>query len=787
MTRKRKTRKFVDKNAKGTYTFMLVPRSQRDPRTADSESSPYVLQPMQPPNSKQNPDELLPDVLEQHNDVKGHGSMDDAMMAMMMGEHDDEHNEGEEKQKHNVNLEEFGIYYKDDYDYMQHLAPRGNEADIMLADEKAIQEELERRGTVKPKNAPLSADLFASLGEEKVALLDRALDQNTLHLDWDPEVIAALDDETAVDAEVVDGDEYDNFFDQVINSGEGDVGSDGAEMDDFDRDVDFVEDEEGQFRDYSDDEGEHAHQQTMYGEADTYEDVWRKIGHGKSNTDVMDLHKRLGTKNEEGMTEVRSKFTDYSMTSSVLPRSENLQNVDDHFEIFYDNYDEENIGALDLCAEDEDVVGEMESDALEGMLSELTDDLGSKMTLLDVVRERHAFHTATKEGNDGGDDGDSNATIDADEQKERDAIVTGEEHSGSDDGEDSGDEVEHELVDVAMEPAKEREWDCESILSTRSTLYNHPTVVSERKKKGKKQKSRKGKKEKEGENDSGDEEEEEEEEKKKLSADNDDGEVADEEAGQGEGIDPILDGEEINDAFEGETNDFDIKSNEESDDIGEAHAHLPLAMEMTSAVQEVTIRANSHTQKGKRLKNNRKSRRFSASTFLESSFMSVTSIGFDIHNIRVSIDGRIAVLSSVAIPSGRSKRTSRIDVYSCNGDHLASNDCIDGASSLLWMPNGRHLAVCAKRVVYFLHPLTLEEKAKHVFGKTIYTLVMSSDGRFLFAGCKDGRVLLACVSGCFMHSNSHINTLCAFHGPVCFQFFLQPHFRIEYSTNFYSG
>ena len=32
---------------------------------------------------------------------------------------------------------------------------------------------------------------------------------------------------------------------------------------------------------------------------------------------------------------------------------------------------------------------------------------------------------------------------------------------------------------VALDPRPEKEWDCESILSTRSTLYNHPTKLKE--------------------------------------------------------------------------------------------------------------------------------------------------------------------------------------------------------------------------------------------------------------------------------------------------------------------
>ncbi|NWI01282.1 LTV1 protein, partial [Tichodroma muraria] len=45
--------------------------------------------------------------------------------------------------------------------------------------------------------------------------------------------------------------------------------------------------------------------------------------------------------------ETRSRFTEYSMTSSVIRRNEQLTLLDDRFEKFYEQFDEDEIGALD--------------------------------------------------------------------------------------------------------------------------------------------------------------------------------------------------------------------------------------------------------------------------------------------------------------------------------------------------------------------------------------------------------------------------------------------------------
>ena len=51
--------------------------------------------------------------------------------------------------------------------------------------------------------------------------------------------------------------------------------------------------------------------------------------------------------------ETKSRFTEYSMSSSVIRRNEQLSLLDDRFEKFFENYDDPELGAVDL----EDIEG----------------------------------------------------------------------------------------------------------------------------------------------------------------------------------------------------------------------------------------------------------------------------------------------------------------------------------------------------------------------------------------------------------------------------------------------
>ena len=53
------------------------------------------------------------------------------------------------------------------------------------------------------------------------------------------------------------------------------------------------------------------------------------------------------SQNDDDKQTSKTKYTNYSMTSSVIRRNQGLQNVDDHFDKIFDEYEDEQIGPLD--------------------------------------------------------------------------------------------------------------------------------------------------------------------------------------------------------------------------------------------------------------------------------------------------------------------------------------------------------------------------------------------------------------------------------------------------------
>lgn len=136
--------------------------------------------------------------------------------------------------------------------------------------------------------------------------------------------------------------------------------------------------------------------------------------------------------------ETKTKFTNYSMSSSVIRRNEGLATLDDKFEKFMDHYDDLDEGALD----GEDIEGHEEDD-------------GSRMDLLlkEAAQARKEEYKKIQQEK---------------EIFKRLAVVQ------------EGAELDLISLEIA-ERDLDAKWDCESILSTYSNIYNHPKLISERK------------------------------------------------------------------------------------------------------------------------------------------------------------------------------------------------------------------------------------------------------------------------------------------------------------------
>lgn len=344
-----KKKKFIDR--KNAVTFHLVHRSQQDPLIADEKAPQHVL---------------LPASFD-----KKTKSSDDA------------------KRKEEQKM--YGIYFDDDYNYLQHLR------DVNYA---TVSWEPTEQPCSQAAKLKLPSSVFASNVEEDVGLLNKAVPQSGLQLNLDPDIVAAMDED--FDFEDPDNELEDNFI-ELANTevSGGEIGADVKSLAD----------------DYSDD---------------------CSSGNRSEDDEVGSLYGPQYTFADE---ETKSHFTNYSLSSSVMRRNEQLTLLDDRFEQMFTNYyGETEIGALEC----EEIEGHIAPD------SELMIQYAEKMA------EEQRFNRPLLEP-----EGDSRA------------YLNGQLHD------ECTDEDNEELVPLEIpEDLKER-WDCESVLSTYSNLYNRPKIIAE--------------------------------------------------------------------------------------------------------------------------------------------------------------------------------------------------------------------------------------------------------------------------------------------------------------------
>ncbi|KPJ08097.1 Protein LTV1-like [Papilio machaon] len=276
----------------------------------------------------------------------------------------------------------YGIYFDDDYNYLQHL--KDTKEVTMVLQPKSSHKKKDKKETDTEnkedtkeisETLKLPSSVFASEVEEDVGMLNKAASQG-LCLDLDPEVVAALDDD--FDFEDPDNQLEDNFIEMAMGEGPG-------------------------FESRHDEER----------------------GRPKMPSWV-----------DRDKDDTKSRFSQYSMSSSVIRRNEGLSLLDNRFEKMFAEYDDTELGALDL----EDIDGFMPH----------SHDM--------LLRAAEEFE-------------ESQRRYKLDKEKEIARLQRLQEIE---------EESEEEMVTVEVEP-KER-WDCETILSTYSNLYNHPKLIEEPKK-----------------------------------------------------------------------------------------------------------------------------------------------------------------------------------------------------------------------------------------------------------------------------------------------------------------
>ncbi|XP_002155098.3 protein LTV1 homolog [Hydra vulgaris] len=337
-------------NKKNSQKFTLVHRSQRDPLQADESSTQRVLIP-----------------------IKQSDSVDDDKIK-------------------------YGVFFDDDYDYMQHLRTRQGGEIIFDSTLEEINYKKKDEKVAFGK-VLLPKEVLPSNYEEKEGMLSKGILPRGPQPDWDPDIVAALDDD-------VDLNDPENFLEDDFV-----IKANSTSFENF-NEVNNDDDEDWET------ESEFSYESDINSE----------------NAEISD-----GEFNHE-QDDVKSRFTNYSMTSSVIRRTNVLKTLDDHFEKIMEEYDENNIG----CIDNEDVSGNatVNNDLIKHTIEEFLKSQ-KKCDLADVLT------------------------------KENEKIMYS----------DTDSEIEDEELFKQFDKKPKDQWDCESVISTYSNLYNHPKIIKEESKK----------------------------------------------------------------------------------------------------------------------------------------------------------------------------------------------------------------------------------------------------------------------------------------------------------------
>ncbi|TBU50052.1 Low temperature viability protein-domain-containing protein [Dichomitus squalens] len=427
----------------GAQHFQVVHRSQRDPLIHDPEASKHVLKPVQ-----------------RGNLVKGKSR---AELEQLIAPSDLAHD------KSRANIGEatlYGIYFDDtNYDYMQHLKPVGLQEDGV--DSIWVEAPSRSTGKAKAKDPITLLDLPAGTLASKAELPRNYEAQQDIpssiagfQPDMDPhlrQVLNALEDDA-----FVDGDLEDDFFGELVADGERDVHED----------VYFEYHEEG-----LPDREEDARAQTGTMDAGEEDESWearfarfkqeQKSASREESPSDLDAYSEGGDTigalpqasvigGKKRRSKGASDASGYSMSSSSMWRNEHLTVLDERFDQIQREYEssdeEEEETSLDDLDEAPDLIASRED--FESMMDEFLEKYeviagkmrptlpGTATDKLDTVRK--AFGGA----------------------KIRDA-------------DDSDSEADDILMPLEVDEKKDR-WDCETILTTYSSLENHPRLIRAR-------------------------------------------------------------------------------------------------------------------------------------------------------------------------------------------------------------------------------------------------------------------------------------------------------------------
>jgi len=434
--------------------FYLVNRSQKDPLYLDENLGEHVLVPADPGVRK----ELIDAVNGLHLKPKLTESEKEAKKRQQI----------EEQHK-------FGIYFDDGYNYLQHLKEiDAHEEEVAEMD---MPEMLKVGGVMiknedgekkNPKKLQLPSTVFASQFEEDVGYFNQAAPDHDPKIHWDPDIVKILDEDSDVDYDDEENFLEDDFFKKANMPEVLIIIMLNISLFKFKQHYIFVlikkvnQPKDLKNKSFNVDEDE-----------DEYDEEYDS-DQAENHDDFFDGYSESQSVRE---FETKSRFTEYSMTSSVIRRNEGLRNLDDQFENLMAQYDDDQIGGLDMeeidgVRTDDDIVLKEALAEFETMMEKVTysppkNKSKTKTPKLGALREEEEEEERDED------------------EEESDETETDDTECGSedDDGESDNEKAKknYEMVKFKLKKDKDDRLDCESILSTYSTLYNHPAVITEKK------------------------------------------------------------------------------------------------------------------------------------------------------------------------------------------------------------------------------------------------------------------------------------------------------------------
>uniref|UniRef100_A0A8C5L7X2 Protein LTV1 homolog n=1 Tax=Jaculus jaculus TaxID=51337 RepID=A0A8C5L7X2_JACJA len=296
----------------------------------------------------------------------------------------------------------YGVFFDDNYDYLQHLKEPSGPSELIPASTASLLDRVDEKEEtlISHTGFKLPSSVFASEFEEDVGLLNKAV--SGPQLDFDPDIVAVLD--------------YDFDFDDPDNLLEDDFILQASKPAGGEEGMDILESA-------SEDSGE---MWMMRAEGVKATDLPGPLSDG-DDTSAPGTAQQAIQKHLFWEEETKSRFTEYSLMSSVMRRNE-------QFEKFYEQYDDVEIGALDNAKLGGSI--QVDSNHLQEVLNDYYKEKAENCVKLDSLEP---FEDPDPPVNELA-------------------------------------ESEEEVITEVLKKAKEK-WDCQSICSTYSNLYNHPQLI----------------------------------------------------------------------------------------------------------------------------------------------------------------------------------------------------------------------------------------------------------------------------------------------------------------------